>query len=297
MDFDKLFEDKPTLAEWHEWRKAGIGSSDAACLHGCGYKSEQKLFDEKTSDKPLNQESNYAMERGQKFEPIARGMFADEFSRRTKRTEEFKPKNMVSDQYDFIRASLDGISNDGSTIIEIKYQGLEAHNSMEIPQKYWIQMQHQLFVSKANVCYFVSYNPDASIRLKTKVVFLDVRFINEHIEKCKAFWENVKSNQRPEAGDQDFVAVDNYNKELEVEFISTKRQIEALEHRLDEIRLEILKDVKHPKSLYGSLKITESSSQRIDYKKLIEDKNISDDELNKYRSAPSVSYRITNVQT
>ena len=293
MDFDKLFESKQTLAEWHAWRREGIGSSDSACLHGCGYKSEQKLFDEKTSTEPVKESSNYAMERGQKFEPIARKMFADEFSRRVKRTELFEPKNMVCDAYPFMRASLDGISNDGATIIEIKYQGIEAHNSMEIIKKYWIQMQHQLFVSKASICYFVSYNPDASIKLKVKAVFLDVNFINKHIEMCKAFWEKVKNHQRPEASDQDFVWAENYDESLEMEYTSTKRQIEALETQLEEIRAKILANITHPRTTYGGLKIVESVASKIDYKKLIEDKKNTEDELKTYRSDGKKSYRIT----
>lgn len=183
--------------QWLEWRRNGIGSSDAPIIMNVSkWSTPNKLFKEKISDEPIKEESSFVMERGNTLEPIARTKFAATFNLLNDADEDFAAQTVESEELPFLRASLDGISKDGETIIEIKFQGREPHEAARrgvVPTYYYPQCQHGLLVSGAKRCFFISINTDHD------VVWVEVprneEYMVEMIKKHTEFWEAVQKEK------------------------------------------------------------------------------------------------------
>jgi len=202
--------------DWLRWRKKGIGSSDAASLWGHGFRSIEDVYFDKISSEIKEEPSSYILELGNQYEPIARRLFSLYYNLDNFSDETFPAKNVAMADLPFMMASLDGSSDDSDEILEIKYQGKLPHYRVNnltllitdphetkknsdgrVPYKYWIQMQHQLLVTGAKKCHFISYNPKCSPVLLSCIVLPDEMFHVEHIKKCTWFWECVLNKVNP----------------------------------------------------------------------------------------------------
>lgn len=188
---------------WLEWRQKGIGSSDAPIIMGVSpWKTPRQLYHDKVNPIVAEEESSYVMDIGNQFEPIARAQFAALYSLENDVDETFSPRLVEMAECPTMRASLDGCSRDGRTIIEVKYQGQEVHESGIVPEKYYPQVQHALMASGAQVCYFVSINDQRqvrSIRVERDDQYM-LRLLNAEVE----FWACVQSRVPPDLIDGDF---------------------------------------------------------------------------------------------
>lgn len=139
-------------SDWHVWRNAGIGSSDVATILGYSpFDNPARLLCEKAGLVPKRPLTPY-IERGLKLEPIAREMF------NRRHGMELRPANFVHDEYSWLRASIDGVDDDNSIMIEIKCPGrVSALNYINhgIPIYYAMQMHHASFVSGIGRAIFV----------------------------------------------------------------------------------------------------------------------------------------------
>ena len=142
---------------WLQWRKGRLTGTDAPMLMGVspyvtpyqGWQRKLGLLEE--------QKVNPAMLRGHRDEPIARDLFI------SLKGINMEPCCVESVDYNFIVASLDGMSDCGKYIMEIKSNGDEYHQNLkkevpEIPEFHIMQMQHQLLASGAKKCFYCSYN-------------------------------------------------------------------------------------------------------------------------------------------
>lgn len=165
------FKEIPNMErpEWLAWRHTGIGSSDVAVLVGRSrFKDWPTLLTDKSSPVTPEDDSNsYIKERGNKIEFQVR-MFMEKTMKRS-----FSALNVEHTVFPFMKASLDGASEDRKTILEIKlltsqkpdsinheaegYKKWLAARNGEVPREYLPQIQHQLFVTGAEVCFFVGY--------------------------------------------------------------------------------------------------------------------------------------------
>jgi len=100
---------------------------------------------------------NWAMKRGTEMEPFARSSYIDQ-------TEiVIHPYCVQSSQYPWMKASLDGLSFDGRTVVEIKVPGLRDHELAccdEIPPKYIPQCDYLLAITGAPVLHYYSYRSE-----------------------------------------------------------------------------------------------------------------------------------------
>ena len=175
-------------AEWLAYRKQHVMATDASII--CGdypYKTLHELWLEKQPDF-VPEPPNEHMLRGQLLEPVARAIFIKETGI------EVSPEVVEHDMQWWAGASLDGISNDGKTLLEIKCPSHRNHLfALEIGvREYWkVQIQHQLFVTGANVCYFMSYNQDFEDGKKFvfRKMFPDWEFIDEMIAAERYFYD------------------------------------------------------------------------------------------------------------
>jgi putative phage-type endonuclease len=206
-------QDRP---RWLQWRQQGIGSSDAAVIMGVSrFNDWETLLSSKAREVAEEDNQNaYIKERGNKIEFQVR-MFLEKQMEKS-----FNSKNTEHTVFPFLRASLDGASEDGRSIIEIKLlssvnpakvnteaagyiKWLAARNG-EVPKEYYPQIQHQLFITGAEVCFFVGYKEVKGNQIVTedKLAVIPVYPNKEYQEKlflesCR-FWYKVIERREEE---------------------------------------------------------------------------------------------------
>jgi len=171
---------------WRDLRKKGIGASEAAAVLGlCPYNTPMTVFMDKTG-RAQAFEGNFATEKGQELEQKARSLFE------LLNMETFAPKLGVHPKYDFLRASFDGVSDDGKSILEIKCPSLETLSLAKegkLPDHYMIQVQQQLLVSGAEKCFFFVYH-DKSGDYATVEVLNNPDLQAKIVVGVENFWKN-----------------------------------------------------------------------------------------------------------
>ena len=173
---------KQGTPEWLEFRRKGIGATDAAVIMGLNpYKKIKALLEEKKGDKEISK--NQAMIHGNEKEPEA----LDAFIRQSNIL--MQPDIRIHPEHHWAFASLDGISLDEKSIVEIKRPMTKRkfdEMSFFIPRMYYCQMQHQMWVTNLDSAYFLIYF-EGEIDLQT--VSRDEKFIERMVEKEKLFYE------------------------------------------------------------------------------------------------------------
>lgn len=174
--------------EWLAWRRTKITSTDAASLMGVNpYKREIEVWQEKTGTANKRLDTK-AMARGRELEAPARHIFIKESMIN------MTSKVIESDEFPWMAASLDGISDDGKKILEIKCPGQSSHAADKcgkIRPYYYAQIQHQLMTTKAEVAYYMSFRPED----EEPCIFMMVDPDREYQEKMflveQEFWEKL----------------------------------------------------------------------------------------------------------
>lgn len=139
--------------EWLEYRKTGIGGSDASVVCGINrYKSPVELWMEKVNNFPP-QDAGESAYWGTQLESLVRA----EFTMRTNIEVSLVKQLLQSEEHTFMLANLDGVCNDpiyGDCIFEAKTASAFKANEWEdaIPDEYMLQVQHyrQLLVIGIN---------------------------------------------------------------------------------------------------------------------------------------------------
>ena len=182
--------------DWLEYRKQGIGGSDAAVVCGISrYKSPVELWMDKTNQVPA-QEAGEAAYWGAQLEAIVRAEF-------TKRTgiEVTKPAVILqSEEHPFMLANLDGtceIPDIGTCIFEAKTASAYKAGEWEdtIPDEYQLQVQHYMAVTGyagAYIAVLIGGNT-----FKWAFIERDEELISMLIELEAAFWNHVQDVTPP----------------------------------------------------------------------------------------------------
>lgn len=194
-------DSKQNRDEWLNWRLGGVGSSDAAVIMGVSrFNDWDSLLQQKSSPTAAEDNINaYVKERGNKIEFQVR-MFLEK-----RDGESLTAKNCEHLTFPFLRASLDGMTPSGKTIVEIKllslfnpikpnYEAegyvkwLLAKNAKKVPAEYWPQCQHQLFITGADICLFVGYCEHKGNQVVTedKLAIIEVKPDLEYQKKLLA---------------------------------------------------------------------------------------------------------------
>ena len=179
------------FCEWLEYRKNGIGGSDASVCCGVNrWKSPVELCLEKT-DQLHSDEAGEAAYWGTRLEALVR----DEFTMRTGIEVQPVHQLLQSKEHPFMLANLDGICEHpihGPCVFEAKtssaYRGAEWIDA--IPDEYILQVQHYMAVtcySGAYVAVLVGGNT-----FKWKFIERDDELISIMIRLESAFWDHVQ---------------------------------------------------------------------------------------------------------
>lgn len=184
----RLVELEQNSPAWLKWREGGIGASEsAAILQLNPWESRDKAKERKLGRDKYDDNTN--TRRGKRREPDARDWYEDLMGW------SMPPVCGIHDKYDWMRASLDGMRQDGQLILEIKCPTPRWHNhtvECGIPDWYYCQIQHQFAVSGATKCHFVSWCPEYHKQPRLLLtVKRDEEFIEILIPELERFWNEV----------------------------------------------------------------------------------------------------------
>lgn len=230
--------------EWLEWRKEGIGSSDAPIIMlASPWSTPYELWKVKTGRTIPDSTSNWAQERGNELEPIARAKFELESGI------DMPAKLCQHMDFPWLRASLDGANDEERVALEIKYLGVNDMKLAEaghLPPKYFPQIQHQFLVTGYEKIFFYGYNvPAGAEKHMGKSVMVECSPDPEYIEKLfraeQAFWARVLEDIAPSFIKQDYKMLKVKGaKALAVEYMDLlKMGLSGPEKRMGEIREEL----------------------------------------------------------
>lgn len=173
--------------EWREWRHNGITATDAPIIMGENpWKKPAELLHKKTNP-PKEDIINDAMRRGMELEPIARNLYNQKYNK------DVKPVCLQSNTYDWLKASLDGLSIDKSSVLEIKcgesvYRNASTYN--KVPDYYYGQLQHVLAITGLKHIDFFCYLPDKpSLLLR---IDSNPTYISRLIDEEAKFWNKIQ---------------------------------------------------------------------------------------------------------
>lgn len=172
--------------DWHRWRAQGLGASDAPTIMGENpWKTRDDLLHEKIHN--IRTPGNAAMARGVALEPEARRAYERRAGAK------FLPVCLQSTIHEWQLASIDGLAEDHSRVVEIKcgesvYR--RSSTSKQVPDYYVGQLQHILAVTGLPEIDFWCYLPDLpEVHLR---MARDERYIKRMLQEEERFWGEVR---------------------------------------------------------------------------------------------------------
>ena len=182
--------------DWLEYRKQGIGGSDASVVCGINrYKSPVELWLEKTNQLPP-QEAGEAAYWGTLLEALVRA----EFTKRTGIEVKQIKQLLQSEKHPFMLANLDGICevpDVGTCVFEAKTASAFKAGEWDdtIPDEYQLQVQHYMAVTGYQGAYIAVLIGGNAFRWK--FIERDEELISMLIELESAFWTHVQDGTPP----------------------------------------------------------------------------------------------------
>ena len=264
--------------EWHQWRNRGIGSSDIASILGISpWKSAHQLWKERTGlVKAVDISNQYQVQRGVTNEPRARAMFELIYGK------SFPPALCVHPEYDFMRVSLDGLSDD--TVLEIKCPGqktIDDAKDGKVPDYYMCQVQYQMMCAQKEKAVFFCYHPE-----QEDYAFVDVKPDLELQEKIKneviKFWDKIQTKAWED--ETDFIDLNDKDFHSAAKnWLCAKKELDEAKKKFESAESQVLNfESRHKKEVRGfGIKILKSEVKgSVDYSKIEVLKNV---DLEQYR--------------
>ena len=282
----KIIELEQGSPEWLSWRKTVITATESSIIMGNNpwdtpYSCWQRklgLIEEK--------KSNDAMERGKRLEPEARAQFIERYAI------EMNPVVVESSEYEFLGASLDGLSNRGDQILEIKCGGTKLHDMAargEVPAYYQDQMQHQMLVTGAQKAFYYSYNGTDGICIE---VAPDPEWVKKFMPKAREFWKCIALNEPPALQDSDYKDMSDEPewRLMANEYRELCDKIDLLEEKKQNYRKELLRLCGDKNCLGSGIRAMKTVMRgRVDYDAIPEIKGV---DLDKYRKGSTTAWKI-----
>lgn len=190
---------------WHAWRAQGIGSSEVGAITGSSpYSTPQNEWKKKVEAREGNVHKfdNVHTRRGKEWEPVVRDLYQ-------KLTGwALTPICCIHDEYEWARASLDGIRDDHQMLAEIKCPTTKSWWMIKDKQNYhdyWrAQVAYQLWVTGAKLAHVLVYDAEDTSPLRKPgdrlLVFeqtRDAEMEEAMVDKLKVFWGYVERKEPP----------------------------------------------------------------------------------------------------
>lgn len=224
MKFINLQQGSP---EWLEYRKDKFNASEAGDVMGCGFNKPYKLAEIKYGGKEIFQSE--AMRLGKEYEPKIR-----EYINKLLNAD-FQPVVGLSDDDPRFSASFDGLDIIGGEILEIKFSANEyevLERTGKPSEKYFWQIQHQLFVCDLSKCIFAvgKIDDDFDLQIRHIVVERDEKAIKKLIKA----WNEFEATYAGAAPDEEWLSLSD-----EISTLSAQKK--ELDDRLDELKKRAIK--------------------------------------------------------
>lgn len=275
--------------KWHEMRRRGIGSSDAAVIMGVSpWKTPFQLWEEKLQ---INTEciDNEAMKHGRDNEENAR----KEFERQN---------NLVVFQcvkhkrgQEFLFASLDGMDMTDTVSVELKCPFKPAaHNIVlegRISDHYYPQLQHQMMVTEHSQMYFFSYYHGKGVTLICK---RNDEYINKLLEAELEFYKCMINLNPPSLTERDYSKRNDTEwNVLTNEWKMIHDEASRLDSREKDIRKRLIELADNKNTIGNGIKVSKLIRKgNVDYEKIIE---LHDIDVDKYRKPVLSTWRISSI--
>lgn len=274
--------------EWLEWRKGLLTATDAASIMGISpYQTAYQCWHVKLGRSP-GQKVNAAMRRGQADEPRAREMFNALYDMI------MIPCCIESDEYPHMGASLDGLSECGKYILEVKSQSIKKIKENGIPHHHFAQIQHQFMCTdkKAEKCFYETIEGDEIFILE---VFPDNQFQKDYQKSAEEFWRKIILMEAPPLTSDDYRDMSGVGQwdSFSREYKKISEEIKVLETIKKSYRDEIIKMCGPDNCIGSGIQVIKKSVRgRIDYPALIAPLNFSNEEIERFREPASENWTI-----
>lgn len=256
----KIIDLEQGSVEWLNFRKGKIGASMVASCVGIkgAFSSKEEARDIILGLKEVYQ--NEAMRRGNEYEPLIRARV--EFLHSVSIT----PVVLQSLENEMFIASLDGIDENG-VIYEFKYSQDEydfIKKNKKPSDKYYAQVQFQLYISGKEKCIFVAMNKEEEI-VECEVL-RDEAYQEWLVKSVKQFILDYIINQKSDYKDLN----DNHAKELTIEIIRLENTIKPIKEKLESLKKELIALANGEKARCLDITIYPQIRTTIDYKGFLE---------------------------
>jgi len=232
--------------EWLLDRKdnPSIGASQSAAVLGLHpWMTAVDLWSELTNGfQP--KDDNLAMYLGREMEPILRDLFYKETGMKVKQDNKIR----IDSEYKYITTNLDGMVVGEKIPVEFKTTAKKWDG--EIPDHYFVQLQHQMMVTNSPSIYFASLSMGFDKQLIIEKYNRDNKFIKKLRTALVDFWKiNVEGNVAPECQNiEDANKV--FNQISEEDVLEADENIHGIVHNLRnhyEQKNEADREIKHLK--------------------------------------------------
>jgi len=277
--------------EWLKMRKGMLSASKIPIMLGLSpYKTAFQLWQEELGlVEP--KKSSKAMEEGLACEDAAREFFFNEIGIHV------KPAVIIDPEDNRFMASLDGMSDDRKTILEIKRNNKDFHElckkDLQGPLKFhYAQIQMQMSCTGLPYSWYLSYRKGDEILRRVDRNDVFIQFLKDGAIKFKHCVDNFIP---PELTDRDIITrFDPEWEQAAEEYRAILSSLNYLENRADLLRKNLISLSDDQSSQGFGLKITKYVKQgSIQYKDIPQ---LRDIDLNQYRSKPTVCWRVTETE-
>lgn len=250
----ELLQNSP---EWFEWRLGGIGASEVSAILGvCPYNTRYDVWLVKTQRQKGFDVNSFFTVHGQETEAKARARY--EMLAMT----DMNPSCGTHPKYSICTASLDGVSNDGKLILELKCpkstKTLEAAKAGHVPDHYYPQIQYQLAVTGADEADFFVYHEESGDHALVKVK-PDIAYQGKIIAEVLKFWEqHILTDSPPELTERDVKVIENDRElaKLCEMIIAAKEAPTTTKKQMDIWKAMAVQMAGHPKMRCGDVQIS-----------------------------------------
>jgi putative phage-type endonuclease len=306
----KIIDITQRTPAWHRWRSEGITASEAAVVLGRSpFQTPWRLWAERTGlTRPDDLSKNFFVQRGIDLEDAARQGFEQRHNTL------LLPVCVESDEHPVLRASLDGLNDDGEPV-ELKVPGTKVFTEVaeqgtgsDAYQLYWVQVQHQIYVTGVSRGWLV-FHRHADTHLEFEIP-RDEEFIAQTlVPGCLAFKEAIDKKQEPARDpERDLYLPHDEDEKIWTELAGEYRGLVAEKARLDALAKEAKASMdglqQRLVAMMGEFVLAESAGIRvlrysqdgaIDYRAIVEEllTDVAAEKLEEHRKAPSDHVRIT----
>lgn len=245
----KFVELQQGSKEWIEFRRNGIGASDIPSICGIkgAYQSADDLLDAKFGiEKEHNEFTLRIFAEGHAVEDMVRTESEQYLGVK------YRPVIIQSIERPEFFASLDGMSEDNKSILEVKTTRkadfIRQAQEGFCPDLYFLQIQWQLFVSDLNDCKLVIVDADKMNKYPLQIE-RDDAIIATLVTEADKFFERMKTGVAP-------------TKQLDT-FDEVAMRLEAVLHSID-VYSERLDELEDKKKEYASFLLVKYAAKKLE---------------------------------